>query len=124
MKAAIREVLEVAGMQETITGSQSGEILCPIVANLASALIATPDPPDVSPPLYLLRGLTNAVRTYPWPKDTDLQAMMSISLLHALSAAAQDVLPYHIQSGEYKKKKKFFYCYCTLNRAFVDCDNG
>lgn len=100
MKAAIREVLEVAGTQETITFSQSGEILCPIVANLASALIATPDPPDVSPPLYLLRGLTNAVRTYSWPKDTDLQAMMSISLLHALSAAAQDVLPYHVHSVE------------------------
>ncbi|XP_071531379.1 VPS35 endosomal protein-sorting factor-like isoform X2 [Panulirus ornatus] len=100
MKAAIREILEVASSQDADGGGQITEILCLSFASLASTLIATPDPPDASPPLYLLRGLTNAVRSYPWQKDTDNQALLSISLLHALSAASQDILPYHIYTVE------------------------
>ncbi|XP_042227665.1 VPS35 endosomal protein-sorting factor-like isoform X2 [Homarus americanus] len=100
MKAAIREVVEVDGSQDTETAGQVAEILRLSVANLASTLIATPDPPDASPPLYLLRGLTNAVRSNTWQKDTDIQVLLSISLLHALSAASQDNLPYHIHSVE------------------------
>lgn len=102
MKAAIREVLEVAGSQEFEAGGQGqmAEILRSSVASLSSTLIATPDPPDAVPPLYLLRGLTNAVRTYQWQKDTDIQAFLSLSLLNAISASAQDTLPYHIQSVE------------------------
>lgn len=100
MKAAIREILEVASSQDAEAGGQTTETLCLSCASLASTLIATPDPPDASPPLYLLRGLTNAVRSYPWQKDTDIQALLSLSLLHALSAASQDNLPYHIYTGE------------------------
>lgn len=99
MKAAIKEVLEVAGSHDGEVGP-STEVLHSVVANLASTLIATPDPPDASPPLYLLRGLTNAVRSYPWPKETDVQAHLSIALLNAVCAASQDNLLYHIRSGE------------------------
>nr|XP_045583302.1 VPS35 endosomal protein-sorting factor-like isoform X1 [Procambarus clarkii] len=97
MKAAIREVLEVEGSAET---GPTPDVLRLLVGNLASTLVATPDPPDASPPLYLLRGLTNALRSNSWQKDTDIQAVLSISLLHALSAASQDTLPYHIHSVE------------------------
>ncbi|XP_068210933.1 VPS35 endosomal protein-sorting factor-like isoform X1 [Palaemon carinicauda] len=100
MKAAIREVLEMAGSQDAETSSQLSESLRSSVSSLASTLIATPDPPDAAPPLYLLRGLTNAVRSYQWPKDTDLQAYLSLSLLNAISASAQDTLPYNIHSVE------------------------
>lgn len=100
MKAAIRELLEVASSQDTEVGGSVADILRTLIANLASTLIATPDPPDASPPLYLLRGLTNAVRSFPWQKETDTQAFLSIILLHALSAASQDELPYHIHSGK------------------------
>lgn len=101
MKAAIREVLEVAGSQDGESG-QVAETLHLTVANLASTLVATPDPPDASPPLYLLRGLTNAVRSYSWQKETDIQALLSISLLNAICAACQDNLLYHIHAGESK----------------------
>ncbi|KAK8752221.1 hypothetical protein OTU49_012574, partial [Cherax quadricarinatus] len=97
MKAAIMEVLEIEGSTESAPTSQ---VLRLLVANLASTLVATPDPPDASPPLYLLRGLTNALRSSSWQKETDIQAVLSISLLHALSAASQDSLPYHIHSVE------------------------
>ncbi|XP_063864161.1 VPS35 endosomal protein-sorting factor-like isoform X3 [Scylla paramamosain] len=100
MKAAIRELLEVAGSQDTEGGGSVADTLRTLTANLASTLIATPDPPDASPPLYLLRGLTNAIHSFPWPKETDTQAFLSITLLHALSAACQDDLPYHIHSVE------------------------
>lgn len=100
MKAAIRELLEVACSQDSEVGGSVSDVLRTLVANLASTLIATPDPPDASPPLYLLRGLTNAVRSFQWPKETDTQAFLSILLLHALSAASQDELPYHIRSVE------------------------
>lgn len=103
MKAAIRELLEVAGSQDTELGGSVADVLRTLVASLASTLIATPDPPDAAPPLYLLRGLTNAVRSFQWPKETDTQAFLSIILLHALCAASQDELPYHIHCGETKE---------------------
>ncbi|KAK4297747.1 hypothetical protein Pmani_029865 [Petrolisthes manimaculis] len=100
MKAAIKEVVEVASCEESEVGGQLTDVLPGLVNNLSSMLVATPDPPDASPPLYLLRGLTNAVRSHPWQKDTDIQCILSISLLHAISAATQDDLPYHIHSVE------------------------
>lgn len=103
MKAAIRELLEVASSQDSEVGGNVSDILRTLVANLASTLIATPDPPEASPPLYLLRGLTNAVRSFQWPKETDTQAFLSIILIHSLSAACQDELPYHIHFGKCNK---------------------
>lgn len=99
MKAAIREVVEVATCEEGEMGVQVTDVLPGLVNNLSSMLVATPDPPDAAPPLYLLRGLTNAVRSHPWQKDSDIQCILSISLLQALSAATQDDLPYHIHLG-------------------------
>ena len=114
MKAAIREVLEVAGSYDSENINQSTEILRSSVASLCSTLIATPDPPDASPPLYLFRGLSNAVKSYQWPKDTDIPAYLSLSLLNAISATAQESLPYHIRFGKWVIAKLNFDDYCLV----------
>ncbi|KAK7080473.1 hypothetical protein SK128_016845 [Halocaridina rubra] len=100
MKAAIKELLDVAASQDMENAGQMAEVIRSSVATLSSTLIATPDPPDASPPLYLLRGLTNAVRSYQWPKDTDLRVSLSLALIHAISASVQDTLPYHFHAVE------------------------
>lgn len=100
LKAAIREVPEILSPSFNHPDSENNDSspesvrLCMI--NLASTLLATPDPPDTNTPLYLLRGLFNAIRGQGKGKITDSQVMMEISLLSVISAAGQESLPYSV----------------------------
>ena len=91
IKIAIKEVVELP-----INGSIENPVQS-IIFGLTSLLIAAPDPPDASSPLFLFQGLINAIQSC--NIDQYIQIQLYIAIVKALSAASQDVLPYHFFEG-------------------------
>uniref|UniRef100_A0A914W6I6 Uncharacterized protein n=1 Tax=Plectus sambesii TaxID=2011161 RepID=A0A914W6I6_9BILA len=71
-----------------------------LVSELMSLLLVVPDSPEQQQPLYLFKGLMNAVRRYSWTADSDYKSIVLLRSLGWLSTAAQAEYPFHVESVE------------------------
>jgi hypothetical protein len=49
--------------------------------------------------LYLTRGLLNVLQQYTWEPTSNARCVVYLHVLDMLSAAAQEVYPYHVEKG-------------------------
>lgn len=95
-KSAVSLLLEVPLVVKVGKKPVSNEPrLLTYINDFLSFLLVVPDSPDL-PPLYLLKGLINAVRKYPWPESSDGKISIWFAILTWLSTASRPQLPYHI----------------------------
>ena len=57
------------------------------------------DNPDQGP-LYLVRGLLNAVKNYKWDPNSDAKAIIFVNIITLLSAMCQENYLYGIDKGQ------------------------
>ncbi|KAK2169423.1 hypothetical protein LSH36_10g11082 [Paralvinella palmiformis] len=73
------------------------------INNLASTLLVVPDNPDQGP-LYLVRGLLNAVKNYKWDPNSDAKAIIFVNIITLLSAMCQENYLYGIDKVDSNDK--------------------
>eukprot|EP00668_Euglena_longa_P033680 GGOE01043286.1.p1 GENE.GGOE01043286.1~~GGOE01043286.1.p1 ORF type:complete len:945 (+),score=318.02 GGOE01043286.1:40-2874(+) len=76
----------------------SEPLLGDCLLQLLAALVAVPGHPQEGP-LYWLAALMTVVQEYPWDAASPVKGQVYIASLRALSALAQEELPYHFGAG-------------------------
>jgi hypothetical protein len=90
-KAAIKLVTEGHGEEHK-------DVMTPVYMEsffktFLSSLLIVPDNPEQEP-LYILKGLMNAMDDYPWPEDNDAKARIYVDAIGLLSAYGQESYVY------------------------------
>ncbi|CAF4903383.1 unnamed protein product, partial [Rotaria socialis] len=102
IKSAVKEVLEISTELSLNTEQKNGYLTYCIdevvleIANVSSFLIAIPDPPDCSQPLYLYRGLSNAIKAFSFV-DPILYCKLNLAVIKGVSCCVGDIPPYNLK---------------------------
>ena len=107
----MKELVEISSLLSTTTTSDCDiassvsqatvEDVAVAISNLSSYLIAIPDPPDSSNPLYLYRGLVNGIKGLIDNVSPMYYCHMCLAIIKGICTLASSHLPYRLYQGKY-----------------------
>jgi len=92
LKAAIAYIPDLSALEPQ--RKPNDDDVQSFILSLANTLIVAPGHPEYGP-LYLVKGLINVSKEYPWAPSHPGKFRSYLAILQCLSALSQDLLPFH-----------------------------